>query len=117
MDEDSCSSIPNCILSRADGVHMSPGLFWVMGLKVFLSGVLSLRAALGVFLTKARDGTPNDGGSSLTAGRNGKTQGNPFGVMVKNVLLSPFKYSTILWWMKLSLSSLPFVGWDNLSAS
>ena len=71
----SCHSIPNCIRSRAIRVHTSPGLFWVVGLKVFLSEGLSLRAAFRVFLTNTRDGTPNDGRSSLTPGRNGKTWG------------------------------------------
>ena len=46
-----------------------------MGLKVFLSEGLSLRAALGVFLTNTWDGTLNDGRSSLTPGRNRKTWG------------------------------------------
>ena len=75
---------------------MSPGLFRVVGLKVFLSEGLSLRAALGVFLTNTRDGTPNDGRSSLTAGRNGKTWGDLFRVMIKDVLLSSVKYSTLV---------------------
>ena len=94
LDVDSCPSIANCILSKALDVHMSPGLFWVMGLKVFLSEGLSLRAALGVFLTNTEDGTPNDEGSSLTPGRNGETQGNLFGVMIKDgtiLLLLPGK--------------------------
>ena len=47
--------------------------FWVVGFKVFLSEGLSLGAALGVVLTNTRDGTPIDGRSSLTPGRNGKT--------------------------------------------
>ena len=65
----SCPSIANCILSKALDAHMSPGLFWVTGLKVFLSEGLSLRAALGVFLTNTEDGTPNDGEvPSLQAG-------------------------------------------------
>ena len=74
---------------------MSPGLFWVVGFKVFLSEGLSLRAALGVFLTNTRGGTPNDGRSLLTPGRNSKTWGDLFGVMIKDVLLSSFKYSAL----------------------
>ena len=61
-----------------------------------MSEGLSLRAALGVFLTNTWDGTPNDGRSSLTPGRNGKTWGDLFGVMIKDVLLSSFKYSALL---------------------
>ena len=79
LDIDSCPSIPNCILSRAISVHMSSGLFRVVGLKAFLSKGLSLRAALGVFLTNTRDGTLTDGRSSLTPGRNGKTWGGEGG--------------------------------------
>ena len=61
-----------------------------------MSEGLSLRVALGVFLTNTRDGTPNDGGSSLTPGGSGKTQGNLSGVMIKDVLLSSFKYSALV---------------------
>ena len=57
----------------------------------FLSGPL-----FGVFLTNTWDGTPNDWRSSLTPGRNGKTSGDLFGVMIKDVLLSLFKYSALV---------------------
>ena len=73
-----------------------------MGLKVFLSEGLSLRATLGVFLANTRDVTPNDGGGSLTLGRNGKLRRRVgggrglFGVMTKDVLLSSFKYSALV---------------------
>ena len=74
---------------------MSPGPFKVVGLKVFLSEGLSLRAVLGV-LTNTRDDTPNEGRSSLTTGRNGKTMGDLLGVIIKCFLLSLFKYSTLV---------------------
>ena len=106
LDIDSCHSIPNCILSRAISVHMSSGLFRVVGLKAFLSKGLSLRATLGVFLTNTRDGTLTDGRSSLAPGRNGKTWGGEGGGRGRS-LLSSFKYSALFF-------SLPFVGWDNL---
>ena len=40
--------------------------------------------------------TKNDGGSSLIPVRNGKARGNLFGVMIKDVALSSFKYSALL---------------------
>ena len=92
---DSCPSIPNCVLSRAVGVYMSPGLFWVLGFRIFLGEGLSLGAALGVFLTNTSDGTPNDGRSSLTPGRNGNARGDLFVVMIKHAL-SSFKCSALV---------------------
>ena len=61
---------------------------WVVGFKVFLCEGLSLRAALGVFLTNTWYSTSNDGRSWLTPGRNRKTGGD--------VLLSSFKYSALV---------------------
>ena len=57
---------------------MGPGLFWVVSFKVFLSVGLSLRAALGVFLTNTWDGTSNDREGSPTPGRNRETWGDLF---------------------------------------
>ena len=93
---------------------MSLGLFRIRGLKVFLSEGLSLRAAVGVLLTNMKDGKRNDGRSSLIPGRNGKTREDLFGVMIKDVLLSSFKYSALVDETPTSVSTL-LAGIDSAS--
>ena len=38
LDAVSCPSIPNCIVSKAISVHMSPGVFRIVGFKEFSQG-------------------------------------------------------------------------------